>query len=366
MIVQSGSVLTEFAGNAMRHSTSRPILSSGEEDTLLVAKQRCNSNHDRYRKMLGARSVSKQSSTAEAQILEVAIDNIIKDGGHCPNPSQSSAKQLSRQVQSLSQKESPSTKVKDHLSTSVTDQPVAPARHPKTSHVGTEDSSNHDLTQGKNSPASTRIVTKQTLAFIDANEVPHGIVSSRIMRIAASDPGLPPTAFQAVMRTNSRNRQEPNHRPRTTGICTQRPSSIEDPLSRVSQERDIASLASLAETSQTEPVASFPASTQPELTEKPTSIPVTPQRRAPDPPSKSVRAMVARFDHTEQSPTTTPTLDKTIRRRDSTVDSSMHSQVISSYVTNESPVIRSLKSNDSMRSAPANRSGKARPSPLSM
>jgi hypothetical protein len=75
-----------------------------------------------------------------------------------------------------------------------------------------------------------------------------GIVSSRLRGIATSDPGLgPPSVFAGILKTDHKGRFPQKRRPNTT---TGTPRNFEyfpkDPLTRVSQEEDIASLASLA------------------------------------------------------------------------------------------------------------------------
>jgi hypothetical protein len=80
------------------------------------------------------------------------------------------------------------------------------------------------------------------------SQVPVGIVSSRLRGIATSDPGLdPPSAFAGILKTDNKGRFPQKRRPKTT---IGSPHNFEyfpkDPLTRVSQEEDIASLASLA------------------------------------------------------------------------------------------------------------------------
>jgi hypothetical protein len=80
------------------------------------------------------------------------------------------------------------------------------------------------------------------------SQVPIGIVSSRSRGIAASDPGLdPPSVFAGILKTDHKGRFLQKRRPNTT---IGGPHNFEyfpkDPLTRVSQEEDIASLVSLA------------------------------------------------------------------------------------------------------------------------
>lgn len=88
----------------------------------------------------------------------------------------------------------------------------------------------------------------------DSSQVPAGIVSSRLRGIAASDPGCePPSAFRRLWK--SCHQASP---PRDRNLNTTLDGSMvveshtKDPLTKVSQEEDIASLASLAEVIQSQ------------------------------------------------------------------------------------------------------------------
>ena len=98
---------------------------------------------------------------------------------------------------------------------------------------------------------SSNHVQSQPEAF---GQVPTGIVSSRLRGIAASDPGVdPPSAFHGLLRTDHKCVFPQKCRPNTiTGGSHTFEHFPQDPLSRVSQEEDIASLASLAEVIQSQ------------------------------------------------------------------------------------------------------------------
>lgn len=98
---------------------------------------------------------------------------------------------------------------------------------------------------------SSNCVQNQPAAF---SPVPTGIVSSRLRSIAASDPGLdPPSMFHEILKTDHKGVYPQKRRPNTTtGGSHTFEHFPQDPLSRVSHEEDIASLASLAEVIQSQ------------------------------------------------------------------------------------------------------------------
>lgn len=84
--------------------------------------------------------------------------------------------------------------------------------------------------------------------------VPPGIVSSRLRGIAASDPGLdPPSGVAGILKADRKGAFTPKRRLNTTASSSHTFENFPtDPLSRVSGEEDIASLASLAEVIQSQ------------------------------------------------------------------------------------------------------------------
>lgn len=93
---------------------------------------------------------------------------------------------------------------------------------------------------------SSKYVQNQPVAF---SQVPAGIVSSRLRGIAASNPDLrPPSKFHEILKTDCKGVCSQQHGPgATAGGSRTFEHFPKNSLSRVSQEEDIASLASLAE-----------------------------------------------------------------------------------------------------------------------
>jgi hypothetical protein len=92
--------------------------------------------------------------------------------------------------------------------------------------------------------------------IISSSSFPKGIVSKRVRVIAASDPGQPPSGLFGIARSLAANQEPSQHEPKYVTRSSNGLSSFaHDPLSTISQEEDMMSLASLAKVieTQTEP-----------------------------------------------------------------------------------------------------------------
>jgi hypothetical protein len=98
-----------------------------------------------------------------------------------------------------------------------------------------------------------RSETDQVMPNVSLN-VPTGIVSNRLRKIVASDPGEEaPSAFRALLTTGSIKPPQHDRKSRvdaSSSLISGGP--IKDPLARISHEEDMASLASLAEVIQSQ------------------------------------------------------------------------------------------------------------------
>jgi len=272
---------------------------------------------------------------------------------------------------------------------------------------------NQDITSDTNGPKPRRSQPKISI------EVPGGIVQRRLRGITASDPGLqPPSGFRAFLPTLSRVRPKegdlrlksryPTRSAGTSSYVIRNQSK--DPLTKISQEEDLASLASLAEIIGSEdwpadtpqPATSSPIKEEnliaglvedvdisvplvsegytklekspacdkkerPQISDKhPSNFefniqsaePITPQTPTINSGnsgyearsiSRSVRALAARFDSAYMGSRPSPSSSKPLASRHLNKSSFVETAMISGYITN-APRTRSQRSSKSDRS----------------